>query len=209
MEVSVGLLSSQVVFHTVYPPITLPSVVFHSLLQPSHYLYLSIPSHYPPPHLTISIPHTSTPPLMTGRFNPYCEVIIDDQKSNVRTDTLKNTLNPKWNEEFTVYVCMCDVYVWHVCMCGMCVCMACVMCMCVCIYMYVCMCVLCTCAMCTCVCACVHMCAVLCMYICICTCVLCVYVCCRVYIHTHTHTLPAAWSHPQAGYSSRSMVRAG
>ncbi len=42
-----------------------------------------------------------------GRHNPYCEVIVDGQKGNIRTDTKKKTTTPEWDEEFTVYVCVC------------------------------------------------------------------------------------------------------
>ena len=38
-------------------------------------------------------------------MNPYCEVIVDGQRSaNLRTEALKRTDTPEWDEEFTVYV---------------------------------------------------------------------------------------------------------
>lgn len=36
--------------------------------------------------------------------NPYVELVIDN-KSKRKTDVVKNTYLPKWNEEFTVLVC--------------------------------------------------------------------------------------------------------
>ena len=39
----------------------------------------------------------------TVRCNPYCEVIIDGQKGNIRTDIKKKTAAPVWDEEFTMY----------------------------------------------------------------------------------------------------------
>jgi len=36
--------------------------------------------------------------------HPYVELIVDDFKRN-KTEVIKNTYQPKWNEEFTVYVC--------------------------------------------------------------------------------------------------------
>lgn len=41
----------------------------------------------------------------TGLFkpNPYLQVIIDDNISR-KTEVIKNTLHPKWKEEFTVLV---------------------------------------------------------------------------------------------------------
>lgn len=39
--------------------------------------------------------------------NPYVELVIDN-KSKRKTDVVKNTYLPKWNEEFTVLVC-CSV----------------------------------------------------------------------------------------------------
>lgn len=35
--------------------------------------------------------------------HPYVELIVDDCKRN-KTEVIKNTYQPKWNEEFTVYV---------------------------------------------------------------------------------------------------------
>jgi len=35
--------------------------------------------------------------------HPYVELIVDDCKKN-KTEVIKNTYQPKWNEEFTVYV---------------------------------------------------------------------------------------------------------
>jgi len=35
--------------------------------------------------------------------HPYVELIVDDFKRN-KTEVIKNTYQPKWNEEFTVYV---------------------------------------------------------------------------------------------------------
>ena len=37
-----------------------------------------------------------------ARFNTYCEVVVDGQKhGNLRTDVVKKTVNPTWDEEFT------------------------------------------------------------------------------------------------------------
>ena len=38
------------------------------------------------------------------RCNPYCEVTVDGQKGNIRTDVKKKTSTPEWDEEFTMYV---------------------------------------------------------------------------------------------------------
>jgi len=75
--------------------------------------------------------------MAAGRLNPYCEVVVDGQKGNVRTDTKKKTLTPEWDEEFTMYV---YVYVGMHAFVGMCVCMHAWICVCVCMYecVYVC-----------------------------------------------------------------------
>ena len=38
------------------------------------------------------------------RANPYCEVVVDGQKGNIRTDIKKKTSTPEWDEEFTMWV---------------------------------------------------------------------------------------------------------
>uniref|UniRef100_A0A6M2DTZ5 E3 ubiquitin-protein ligase n=1 Tax=Xenopsylla cheopis TaxID=163159 RepID=A0A6M2DTZ5_XENCH len=45
--------------------------------------------------------------IRTGSFlkpDPYVEVIVDDHKHSRKTEIVKNTYQPKWNEEFTVLV---------------------------------------------------------------------------------------------------------
>lgn len=36
------------------------------------------------------------------RCNPYCEVVVDGQKGNIKTEVLKKTTQPVWDEEFTL-----------------------------------------------------------------------------------------------------------
>ena len=36
------------------------------------------------------------------RCNPYCEVIVDGQRGNIKTEVLKKTTHPVWDEEFTL-----------------------------------------------------------------------------------------------------------
>lgn len=38
------------------------------------------------------------------RCNPYCEVIVDGQRGNIKTEVLKKTTRPIWDEEFTLWV---------------------------------------------------------------------------------------------------------
>ena len=43
------------------------------------------------------------PLLYLGRYNTFCEVIVDGQKhGNLKTEVVKKTASPEWDEEFTV-----------------------------------------------------------------------------------------------------------
>ena len=71
----------------------------------------------PPPPFSSSLLSSSSPssfasnpspppsPSPSVHVNPYCEVIVDGQKSgNLRTETIRRSDSPEWDEEFTVYV---------------------------------------------------------------------------------------------------------
>ncbi len=43
-------------------------------------------------------------PIGVSRCNPFCEVVVDGQKGNIKTDVQKKTTAPNWDEEFTLWV---------------------------------------------------------------------------------------------------------
>ncbi len=43
-------------------------------------------------------------PLPVPRFNPYCEVAVDDQQPFGRTAVQRRTDNPQWGDDFEMYV---------------------------------------------------------------------------------------------------------
>ena len=43
--------------------------------------------------------------ICTARYNSYCEVVVDGQKhGNLRTEVIKKSTTPTWDDEFTAYV---------------------------------------------------------------------------------------------------------
>ena len=69
---------------------------FQSLLTITH---THSPSLSPSPSLSLPLS------LLVARCNPYCEVVIDGQKeASLRTEALRKTASPDWDDEFTVSV---------------------------------------------------------------------------------------------------------
>ncbi|XP_064393564.1 NEDD4-like E3 ubiquitin-protein ligase WWP2 [Halichondria panicea] len=54
--------------------------------------------------MTLRVISASLDTSGVSRCNPFCEVVVDGQKGNIKTDVLKKTATPNWDEEFTLLV---------------------------------------------------------------------------------------------------------
>ena len=94
-SVSLSPSSSSLPFSFSLILIVFPLLLLSSFLSPSFFFLVHSLSFVP-------LLHPSPPSV---RVNPYCEVIVDGQKSgNLRTESVRRSDTPEWDEEFTLYV---------------------------------------------------------------------------------------------------------